>query len=184
MPALVSSSYTSHGAGSSDDTTVATYTLRSSQLNKIQRCLLRGDRRAAYQFAADERLWAHAMVIASSVDKEAWKEVVTEFLRAELSSTGATTGSLDAKNAQTSGREPLKVAYSLFAGQGPASSKSSPPLHNENLTCRAQFKSYFLQDLLLRCSRYMQYLLRSVPLLRCPRISLLRYPLFRFRRTF
>lgn len=118
VPALASSSYPNHGSVLSDDTVVVTNTLRSSQLNKIQRHLLRGDRRAAYQYAEDERLWAHAMVIASSIDKEAWKEVVTEFLRSELSATGA--GPLPS-GAQTNGRESLKVAYSLFAGQGPAS---------------------------------------------------------------
>ena len=68
------------------------------------------------------------MVIASSVDKEAWKEVVTEFLRSELSAKESSLGSLHpmdaAKPGQSNGREPLKVAYSLFAGQGPASSMS------------------------------------------------------------
>lgn len=125
VPALASS-YPSHGLATSDDTVVATNTLRSSQLNKIQRHLLRGDRRAAYQYAADERLWAHAMVIASSIDKEAWKEVVTEFLRSELSATGVAPLAPDAAGAQTGGRESLKVAYSLFAGQGPASGSSFP----------------------------------------------------------
>ncbi|KIP09567.1 hypothetical protein PHLGIDRAFT_102512, partial [Phlebiopsis gigantea 11061_1 CR5-6] len=126
VPALASSSYPSHGSATSDDTAVTTNTLWSSQLSKIQRHLLRGDRRLAYQYAADERLWAHAMVIASSVDKEAWKEVVTEFLRSELSATGAAPLAPGAAGPQITGREPLKVAYSLFAGQGPASGWSSP----------------------------------------------------------
>ncbi|EKM55569.1 uncharacterized protein PHACADRAFT_144091 [Phanerochaete carnosa HHB-10118-sp] len=124
VPALASS-YSGHGSAlSPDDATISMHTLRSSQLNKIQQCLLRGDRRAAYQYAADEKLWAHAMVIASSIDKEAWKEVVTEFLRSELASKEASVGLLhktDSKTTQSSGREPLKVAYSLFAGQGSAS---------------------------------------------------------------
>ncbi|GJE90820.1 Sec23-binding domain of Sec16-domain-containing protein [Phanerochaete sordida] len=124
VPALASS-YPGHGSAlSPDDATISVHTLRSSQLNKIQQFLLRGDRRAAYQYAADEKLWAHAMVIASSVDKEAWKEVVTEFLRAELSGKESALGPLhamDSKSAQSDGREPLKVAYSLFAGQGSAS---------------------------------------------------------------
>ena len=186
VPALVSASYPTHGSGSSDDTTVATYTLRSSQLNKIQRHLLRGDRRAAYQYAADERLWAHAMVIASSVDKEAWKEVVTEFLRAELSSSGAAHHSLDGKGSQANGREPLKVAYSLFAGQGPASGKrlSSQLCTGRPDAMGIQFKSYFLRDLLLRCSPYMHSLPRLEPLPRCPRISLQRYLVYSFQRIF
>lgn len=108
------------------------HTLRSSQLNKIQQLLLHGDRRAACQYAADEKLWAHAMVIASNIDKEAWKEVVTEFLRSELSSKESSLGSLhsmDLKSVQSNGREPLKVAYSLFAGQGSASGISLSPSH-------------------------------------------------------
>lgn len=127
VPALVPSSFPGHGLSAPDDATITTHTLRSSQLNTIQKHLLRGDRRAAYQYAADQSLWAHAMVIASSVDKEAWKEVVTDFLRSELSPKDASGSALhasDSKGASSNGREPLKVAYSLFAGQGPASSMS------------------------------------------------------------
>jgi hypothetical protein len=69
-------------------------------------------------------MWAHAMIIASSIDKEAWKEVVNEFIRSELSSQSVadTTapGRRDTMPPGT-GREPLKVAYSLYSGQGAAS---------------------------------------------------------------
>lgn len=121
MPAATS--YASLGAALHDpnDAVVATHTLHASQLDKIQKFLLRGDRRTAYQYAADEKLWAHAMVIASSVDKEAWREVVTEFLRAELSPHDVGSGLSESKaGVAVRGREPLKVAYSLFAGGGPA----------------------------------------------------------------
>ena len=115
---------------SADDATVAVHTVRTSNLDKIQHLLLRGDRHGAYQYAADEKLWAHAMVIASSIDKEAWKEVVNEFVRSELTSKDSgvlkgTIGSMVETKAIATGREPLRVAYSLFAGHGPASGKLS-----------------------------------------------------------
>lgn len=103
---------------------IADHALWSSQLDKIERFLVGGDRRGAYHYAADEKLWAHALLIASSVDKEAWKEVVTEFARSELANVdpGATaTRSPDSKENHRDGREPLRVAYSLFAGLGAAS---------------------------------------------------------------
>ncbi|KZT67726.1 hypothetical protein DAEQUDRAFT_712916 [Daedalea quercina L-15889] len=103
----------------STDAIIATHTLQSSHLDKIQEFLLQGERRAASHYASDQKLWAHAMVIASSIDKEAWKEVVTEFVRTELASRPQAPGA-QAK-AATDGREALRVAYSLFAGHGSAS---------------------------------------------------------------
>ncbi|KAI0703606.1 Sec23-binding domain of Sec16-domain-containing protein [Cytidiella melzeri] len=107
-------------AQDSKNVKLADHPLWSSQLDKIEGLLVRGDRRGAYQYAADEKLWAHAMVIASSIDKESWKEVVTEFVRSELSgaSIGAALSGAPGKSTLDRGREPLRVAYSLFAGQG------------------------------------------------------------------
>ncbi|KAI0665169.1 Sec23-binding domain of Sec16-domain-containing protein [Cubamyces menziesii] len=96
------------------DHTVATTVVRSSQLDKIQELLAKGDRRGACHYAADEKLWPHALVIASSIDKETWKEVVTEWVRAELArSSGHGEDTIE-------GRESLRVAYSLFGGNGAA----------------------------------------------------------------
>ncbi|KAI0636872.1 Sec23-binding domain of Sec16-domain-containing protein [Trametes polyzona] len=109
-----------YGLGSAlpntQDYTVATTVVKSSQLDKIQSLLARGDRRGACHYAADEKLWPHALVIASSIDKETWKEVVTEWIRAELAK-----GSGQAQGDATEGREALRVAYSLFGGNGAAS---------------------------------------------------------------
>jgi hypothetical protein len=91
---------------------ISTTTLHASSLNKIQEFLLLGERRKAYYYALDEGLWSHAMVIASSIDKEAWKEVVQEFIRHELGPREPASS--------TSGRESLRMAYSLFSGQGAA----------------------------------------------------------------
>ncbi|KIO26250.1 hypothetical protein M407DRAFT_24465 [Tulasnella calospora MUT 4182] len=105
-PAL---SHTSAG----DDRPLATYTVRSSVLDTIQEHLMRGEKRMAYRHALDERLWAHAMLIASSLDQDAWKETVGEFVRTELG-VDPTRASSEPAN----GREALRVAYSLFAGHG------------------------------------------------------------------
>ncbi|KII88484.1 hypothetical protein PLICRDRAFT_60522, partial [Plicaturopsis crispa FD-325 SS-3] len=97
----------------SKEAPIAVNTLRPSALEKIQEFLLRGERRKAYHYALDEKLWAHAMVIASSIDSESWKEVVRDFLKTELGTRDDTS--------RTNGRESLRVAYSLFSGQGAAS---------------------------------------------------------------
>jgi COPII coat assembly protein SEC16 len=104
------------------DRVLSVHTVKASALDTIQGLLAKGDRRAAYRYALDEQLWAHAMVIASSVDKEAWKEVVNEFIRSELNTQGVTDSAGPDATASGTGREPLKVAYSLYSGQGAASS--------------------------------------------------------------
>lgn len=105
-------------AASQLDTSPMTYHVKSSTLDKLQDYLLRGDRQLAYRHALDERLWAHAMLISSSLDKDAWREVVTEFIRTELG-VDAARAAFDPSN----GRESLRVAYSLFSGQGAAAGK-------------------------------------------------------------
>jgi hypothetical protein len=105
-----------NGAPASQEIPVSVVTLKPSSLDKIQGLLLRGERREAYQYALDEKLWAHAMVIASSIDKEAWKEVVNDFLKNELRPKNLASST----DKPTNGRECLRVAYSLFSGQGAA----------------------------------------------------------------
>jgi hypothetical protein len=109
------------------ETPISVSTLLPSALDKIQEFLVRGDRRQAYHYALDEKLWAHAMVIASSIDKEAWKDVVNEFLKTELGASNvqpklpASVGrGKDQVPSPSNGREWLRVVYSLFSGQGPA----------------------------------------------------------------
>lgn len=105
-----------HGATmQSNETPISVSTLRPSALDKIQDFLLKGERRQAYHYALDEKLWAHAMVIASGIDKEAWKDVVNEFLKTELAGGPSSAGD---------GREALRVAYSLLSGQGAAAGMS------------------------------------------------------------
>ncbi|KAF8522284.1 Sec23-binding domain of Sec16-domain-containing protein [Hysterangium stoloniferum] len=106
----------------SNEPPLAHYTLRSSALDRMQEFLLRGERRKAYHYAIDEKLWAHAMLIASSVDTQAWKDVVKEFIHSELGikqNLSSFAGPKADTTAPTvNGRESLRVAYSLFSGQG------------------------------------------------------------------
>jgi hypothetical protein len=108
---------TLNGASTSPDIPISVVSLNPSSLDKIQGFLLRGERREAYHYALDEKLWAHAMIIASSIDKEAWKEVVNEFLKNELRPKSPVPST-------DNGRECLRVAYSLFSGQGAAAGTS------------------------------------------------------------
>ena len=110
------SSYSSLASAlpNASDHVVTKTSVRASQLDKIADLLARGDRRGACHYAADEKLWSHALLIASSIDKECWKDVVTEWIRAELVADPAQPQ--DGKH----GREPLRVAYSLFGGNGAA----------------------------------------------------------------
>ncbi|KAJ7285815.1 Sec23-binding domain of Sec16-domain-containing protein [Mycena rebaudengoi] len=128
----------SYSASDPSDSPIATSTLRPSALDKIQDFLLRGERRQAYHFALDERLWAHAMVIASGIDRDAWKETVNEFLRTELGAKDNRArgpASLQTtESSLTNGREGLRVAYSLYSGQGSASVQEMVP---QNLLSRA-----------------------------------------------
>lgn len=110
----------------SRETPIATYQLRPSSLDKLQSLLLTGKRREACHYALDQKLWAHAMLISSSMDKEMWKDVTNEFIRSELGvqmapSALALRPDLGAgKQEPSNGRESLRVIYSLFSGQGTA----------------------------------------------------------------
>lgn len=111
------------------ETPLSTTVLRSSALDTIQDLLIRGERKKAYHYALDEKLWAHALVIASGIDKESWKEAVNEFLKVELASKAlnGTAPSMHASSGQSNhGREALRVAYSLFSGQGAAAGMLFP----------------------------------------------------------
>jgi hypothetical protein len=117
------------GSLASNEVPVSVTTLKPSALEKIQEFLIRGERRQACHYALDEKLWAHAMVVASSIDRDAWQEVVREFIRAELGSKEVNEEKTRPNNprrgslptASSNGREGLRVAYSLFAGQGAGS---------------------------------------------------------------
>ncbi|KAB8270270.1 Sec23-binding domain of Sec16-domain-containing protein [Aspergillus minisclerotigenes] len=75
----------------------------SQSLESIRNSLLVGNREKAVWDAVDNRLWGHAMIIASTLDRSVWKQVVQEFVRREVKST-------------TGNSESLAALYEIFAG--------------------------------------------------------------------
>ncbi|KAL3458703.1 Sec23-binding domain of Sec16-domain-containing protein [Aspergillus heterothallicus] len=75
----------------------------STSLGTIHNNLLLGEREKAVWNAVDNRLWGHAMIIASTLDKAVWKQVVQEFVRREVRSA-------------TGNAESLAALYEIFAG--------------------------------------------------------------------
>lgn len=63
---------------------------------------------AAVNFAVQEKLWTHALVISSSINKQAFADAVKAFTRSELTGT---SGAHLAK-----GREALRLTYEMFGG--------------------------------------------------------------------
>ncbi|SNX84468.1 related to SEC16 - COPII vesicle coat protein required for ER transport vesicle budding [Melanopsichium pennsylvanicum] len=101
---------------SAEGSVVTTHELRTTFLQEVQGMLLRGERRQAVEYAVAQRMWAHAMTIASCVDKECWKEVVGEFIEHEV---GA--GETALRGQGQGDLQGLKVAYNVFSGQDPVS---------------------------------------------------------------
>ncbi|OCL04094.1 hypothetical protein AOQ84DRAFT_301534 [Glonium stellatum] len=72
-------------------------------VDELRNLLTRGDREKAVWHAVDQRLWAHAMLLSSTLDKSIWKQVVQEFVRKEVKRIGGNT-------------QALAVLYEIFAG--------------------------------------------------------------------
>ncbi|CAG8490049.1 7141_t:CDS:2 [Funneliformis caledonium] len=105
------------------ESTSLTYSVSSKAVDKLQELLLKGDRVVAINHAMNENLWAHALIIASCVNKDLWKEVVTGFIKREM-------GTQKGEALESNGRESLRVLYSLFAGQGQNAAKEFLPYSN------------------------------------------------------
>ncbi|KAF2428095.1 hypothetical protein EJ08DRAFT_329464 [Tothia fuscella] len=76
----------------------------SAALNTLRNQLYAGKREEAVWHAADQRLWAHALLIASTLqNRDLWKQVVQEFVRKEIRKIGENT-------------EALAALYQVFAG--------------------------------------------------------------------
>ncbi|MCJ1226736.1 vesicle coat component [Toensbergia leucococca] len=72
-------------------------------VESLRKFLLHGEREKAVWHAVDRRLWAHAMIIASTLPKDVGKRVVQEFVRQEVKTFGNNT-------------ESLAALYEIFAG--------------------------------------------------------------------
>ena len=72
-------------------------------VERIRKMLLYGEREKAVWHAVDNRLWAHALLLSSTLDKDTWKQVSQEFVRQEIKTSG--------ENAES-----LAAVYQIFAG--------------------------------------------------------------------
>lgn len=72
-------------------------------VERLRNHLLFGDREKAVWDAVDNRLWGHAMLISSTMDRSIWKQVVQEFVRREVRAADGNT-------------ESLAALYEIFAG--------------------------------------------------------------------
>lgn len=73
-------------------------------VNVLRNHLYGGQREQAVWYAVDQRLWAHALLIAQTIDnKDIWKQIVQEFVRKEVRNLGDNT-------------EALAALYQVFAG--------------------------------------------------------------------
>ncbi|KIV85188.1 hypothetical protein PV11_00915 [Exophiala sideris] len=62
----------------------------------LRKRLLSGDRQGAVFDAMDNRLWSHALIIASTLERSVWSQVVREFVRQEVKTVGENAESLSA----------------------------------------------------------------------------------------
>ena len=72
-------------------------------MEDLRKLLLHGEREKAVWHAVDSHLWAHAMLIASTLEKNVWRQVSQEFVRQEVKTFGNNT-------------ESLAALYQIFAG--------------------------------------------------------------------
>lgn len=72
-------------------------------LSELRSLLTKGEREKAVWHAVDQRLWAHAMLLSSTLDRDIWKQVIQEFVRKEVKNVGGNN-------------QALAVLYEIFAG--------------------------------------------------------------------
>ena len=89
-----------------DPNALATYNLTTDFLRSMRSLLMQGDRQNAIRKAIDQKMWGHALLIASSVNQIVWRETVEQFIQSELRDTG------------TKDFDSLRFLYGVLAGEG------------------------------------------------------------------
>jgi COPII coat assembly protein SEC16 len=97
---------TSMNQSSADPTALATYNLTTDFLRSIRSLLMQGDRPGAIRKAVDQKMWGHALLIASSVSEIVWRETAEQFIQSELRGAGSQEF------------ESLRFLYGVFGGEG------------------------------------------------------------------
>ncbi|KAK5108803.1 hypothetical protein LTR62_007777 [Meristemomyces frigidus] len=75
-------------------------------LEQIRQALLEGQRERAVWLAEEKKLWGHAMLLASTLGPDIWKQIVQSFVRSQVQGSG------------DPGARSLAAAYQVFAGNG------------------------------------------------------------------
>lgn len=70
---------------------------------QLRQALLDGDRDRAVWLAEEKKLWGHAMLIASTLGPDVWKQIIQSFVRSQVKSVGN-----DARS--------MATLYQIFAG--------------------------------------------------------------------
>lgn len=89
-----------------DPNALATYNLTADFLRSMRACLMQGDRQGAIRKALDQKMWGHALLIASSVNQSVWRDTVETFIRTELRGTGSKDF------------DSLRFLYGMLGGEG------------------------------------------------------------------
>ncbi|KAJ9622265.1 vesicle coat component [Taxawa tesnikishii (nom. ined.)] len=92
-----------HVAPPSDNSGLEAEPKNPGALSEIRRHLLEGERERAVWYATEQRLWSHALLISSTLESNVHKQVVQEFVRAQVKDSG--------EHAQS-----LAALYEIFAG--------------------------------------------------------------------
>lgn len=63
-------------------------------MEALRKILLQGEQEKAVWYAADQRLWAHSLILASTLHPDIWRQAIQEFIRQEIRTFGQNTESL------------------------------------------------------------------------------------------
>ncbi|KAJ3013457.1 hypothetical protein HKX48_005747 [Thoreauomyces humboldtii] len=109
---------------------------QGTYVEQIEAALLSADRLAAVKVAVSAGMWPYALIIASNVSKDVYRDVVLNFTRQEFSATAAIspTTSQGGRGAQPA----MQVILNLFSGQGPAAFNDYLPAFDSNTVAEVQ----------------------------------------------
>ena len=71
-------------------------TTNLGDFESLRKLLIEGEREKAVWYAVDKHLWGHALLLASTLPRELWKQVTQEFIRSEVKPMGDKAESLAA----------------------------------------------------------------------------------------
>lgn len=79
----------------------------------MEHLLLKGDREVATQYAIENDMWGHALIISQSNGTNHLKRVISQFIDRELF-----TSTAELHPQLPSDKKSLRVLYSVFSGAG------------------------------------------------------------------